>query len=149
MAGIESYVLVSHKTSWNPKKFALLAELICVAVIGLLPTGPNQYLCLYAVFYMMAVQWSVFHGACGYTSATIFSTNNLKQFSLAVGNYLCTGEQEQARKAKFFGLTLCYYHIGAALVFLCWQFAGSKSVWACLLLLLFAAGLIYSPETEK
>lgn len=149
MAGIETYILVTHKTSWNPEKWALLTEMACVAVIGLLPEMPHHYICLYLVFYMMAVQWSVFHGACGYTSATIFSSNNVKQFSMALGNYLCDKETEQARKAQFFGLTLLFYHIGVAIVFIGWYVMKQSAIWLCFIPLLGAAYFVYGPVGDR
>ena len=149
MAGIETYIFVIHKTAWNPQKWALITELCCIFVIGLLPKTHSQYLCLYAVCYMLAAQWSVFHGACGYTSATIFSTNNVKQFSLAIGNYFYDKEREQARKAEFFGFTLLFYHTGVALVFLFWHVFRQDSVWVCLIPVLTAAGIVYGIVNES
>lgn len=149
MAGILSYVTVSHHTAWNPEKWVLATEGICLLIIGLLPSGISHFVYLYPIFYMLAAQWSVYHGANGYTASTIFSSNNVKQFTLAIGEYCFEKNPAQAEKAKFFGLTLLWYHLGAAAVLLCYQTAGQYSIWLCYLPVTLAAWLVFHTEQQK
>ncbi|MDO4355041.1 MAG: YoaK family protein [Clostridia bacterium] len=145
MVGIESYVVVAHKTHWDPEKWVLVTEMICLILAGLLPLTSNLFVCLYPIFFMLAAQWSVFHGACGYNASTIFSSNNVKQFSLAIGEYCFDHKPEQKEKAQFFGLTLLFYHIGVAAVILCYPLANHFSIWFAFIPLLFAAWIILRP----
>lgn len=149
MAGIFSFTAVSRRTDWNPEKWVLTAESICLLFIGLLPSEINFFICLYLIFYMLAAQWTVFHGACGYNASTIFSSNNVKQFTLALGAYCLDRDTEQARKAKFFGLTLLCYHAGAAAAILFYHLFHHFSIWICYLPLLTAAWIIAGTEHEK
>ena len=70
---------------------------------------------LYPIFFAMSVQWSSFRGAQNFYSSTIFSTNNTKQASLALAEYLCNKSHEQLKRMGFFLSTLLCFHIGAAI----------------------------------
>ena len=70
---------------------------------------------LYPIFFAMSIQWSSFQGARNFYSSTIFSTNNTKQASLALAEYLCTKDGKQLRRMGFFLSTLLCFHIGAAI----------------------------------
>lgn len=146
MAGVESYVLVSHRTGWDPQKWAVLTELGCLTLIGLLPEETNLFLCLYPVFFMLAAQWSVFHGACGYSASTIFSSNNVRQLALAIGEYCCDRSAAQGEKARFFALTLLDYHLGVCAAILCYRLAGPQAIWFCMAPVLVAAYMICHPR---
>src|SRR5699024_11733141 len=58
----------------------------------------------------LAFQWCIFKGAMGYTSSTIFSTNNIKQTVVSLTEYFLiqdtTIKQEKLKKGCFFGGTL-------------------------------------------
>lgn len=149
MAGIETYVIISHKTHWDPQKWVLGTQVACMALTGLLPGQVNLFVCLYPIFYMLAAQWSVFHGACGYSASTIFSSNNVKQFSLAIGEYCFDHKAEQAEKSKFFGLTLLAYHIGVAAVVIIYSLIGHFAIWFDLVPVLLAGVMIYQPAGSR
>ncbi|MFR6393980.1 MAG: DUF1275 family protein [Oscillospiraceae bacterium] len=69
----------------------------------------------------MSIQWSSFGGARGFYSSTIFSTNNTKQSSLALANYLCDHDRAHLRKMWFYLATLGCFHVGAS-----WAFCAVK-----------------------
>ena len=99
---------------------------VCL-LLAWIPAETDPILALYPMFFATAVQWVAFSRAAGYNCATIFSTNNLRQFTEGVTEYLCTREPEQLRKLKFFGGTLVCFHLGAAWGWWCteqWEIAG-------------------------
>lgn len=149
MAGIFTYILVVHRTHWDPRKWLLTTESICMLCIGLLPERLNFFICLYPIFFMLAAQWSVFHGICDYNASTIFSSNNVKQFTLAAGEYLLSRDKKQAEKARFFGMTLLSYHAGVLISMCCYQAASHFSIWFGLIPVTLAAWMISHPQEEK
>ena len=76
---------------------------------------------LYPIFFAMSIQWSSFAGARGFYSSTIFSTNNTKQSSLALAEYLCDHDRAHLRKMWFYLATLGCFHVGAS-----WAFCAVK-----------------------
>ena len=96
-------------------------------VLARIPAETDPILALYPMFFATAVQWVSYSRAAGYNCATIFSTNNLRQFAEGVTEYLCTREAEQLRKLKFYGGTLACFHLGVAWGWWCtgrWEISG-------------------------
>jgi len=60
----------------------------------------NPVLGLYPIFFAMAFQWCSFKGIGGYNSATVFSTNNLRQFVSAVTLFADEKKQEHERARR-------------------------------------------------
>lgn len=115
--GTMSTVLLPH---WLGADMHLVSPWITAAAavtVSLLPPDTTAVLALYPVFFAMSIQWSSFAGARGFYSATIFSTNNAKQASLALANYLCDRDRAHLRKLAFYVLTLLCFHIGATVSF--------------------------------
>lgn len=129
-SAIEIYVILVHKTSINVQRYSILVNMIGVIILCLIPVTADPVLGILPIFFMMATQWSVFHGNSEYASSTIFSTNNLRQTALALGEYYCDRDRKHLAKAKYFSNSLLWYHLGAVVSFLacdCWGIA------ACLL----------------
>lgn len=78
----------------------------------------------------------------GYNSSTIFSTNNLRQFTTAVTQFLMKKDSAQCDKAKFYGMTLLSFHTGAALSLILYMTCGLSGVWLCLVPAFYAVWLI-------
>jgi uncharacterized membrane protein YoaK (UPF0700 family) len=101
------------------------------------------------VFFMMATQWTIFHGNGKYNSSTIFSTNNLKQLTLSLGEYILMGhDSAQLDKAKFFANSILWFHIGVAGAFFACR---AYDVMACLCALpitIIAMMFTYVPKYE-
>lgn len=87
------------------------------------------------MFFATAVQWVAYSQAAGYNCATIFSTNNLRQFTEGVTDYCCTHEEAHLRKLKFYGGTLVCFHLGAAWGWWCISRWGISAIYGCLPLL--------------
>lgn len=144
---IESIVVMSKKTHIDTKKYCIIVEVLCVAVILFMPKDEVIPLKLYPIFYMMATQWTVFHGIGGYNSSTIFSTNNLKQAVISMGEYAIDKKPEQLKKGKFFLNSILWYHVGAAIAFLGNIFFWQNAVLICCLPL--AAAFIMTIKLNK
>lgn len=132
------FVFLEKRTDWNVKLFSVLADLAAVAVCGFIPQEVNPFVALYPVFFATSFQWCAFKGAGEYVSATIFSTNNLKQTVTAATEALLSRGDEGARrkkaeKALFFGGTLACFHLGVAAGYGFWLLWGVRSIWACAL----------------
>ena len=99
------------------------------------------------MFFATAVQWLAFTGAAGYNSATIFSTNNLRQCFASLSEYLYEHKAEQKRKCIFYAGTLLCFHLGVLYCWACLRFFGVQSIYACLPLL--AAPLVMMSLREE
>lgn len=141
ISAILLYVYLDRRTSLDLQKYAILVDTVGLFILFFIPAKINPVLGILPVFFMMATQWSVFHGIGEYNSSTIFSTNNIRQMTLSFGSYLCDKKDAQLTRAKFFANSLLWYHIGVfASVFACTSFGTHASLCA-LPLTLCALGL--------
>lgn len=107
---------VSEKVfSVDPKAISLVVTAAAVVITGLSPAVSNDYLALMPIFFAAPVQWNAFCSAAGYTSSTIFSSNNLRIATTSLTSYIMTKDEAQRDKAKFYWATLLFFHIGVAL----------------------------------
>ena len=118
-------------------------------VLARIPAETDPILALYPMFFATAVQWVSYSRAAGYNCATIFSTNNLRQFAEGVTEYLCTREAEQLRKLKFYGGTLACFHLGVAWGWWCTGQWGIAGIYGCLPLLAAALPAVVVRERAK
>lgn len=129
-AAIAIYVYLAKKTDVNLQKYSILVDIVGMIILCFIPKAADPVLGILPLFFMMATQWSVFHGYNGHNSSTTFSTNNFRQTILAMGEYMCEKDQKQLDKAKFFANSLLWYHIGVVFSFFAVR---SLSVYATLL----------------
>lgn len=110
----------------------------CVA-LAQIPAEANSILALYPMLFATAVQWLAFLSAAGFNSATIFSTNNLRQCVAGLTEYL-HGRKEKHRKQFWFYFTvLLFFHSGVIYAWFCMRLWRLRSIYACLLPLAFSA----------
>ena len=128
MAGLASTVILP-KLNINLKLFSVCLDAAALVLVGLLPGGLNDFIALYPLFFASSVQWCSFKGADGFVSASIFSTNNLRQFTTSFTEYFCSRDREALRKGKFYGKVLFFFHSGVAAAFLSCQAFGLKGAW--------------------
>ena len=130
------------------RKCCILLELAGIVLLGLLPKDLPNLIGIYPIFALTALQWGTFCGTKEYNSATIFSTNNLRQTALSCAEYIRTKNPDQKRKFNFYSMTLLSYHIGVAIsvgaVYI-WHIHGA---WACAVLLL-SAYFIHNKDVEQ
>lgn len=125
------------------------ADLAACLILARIPADTDPILALYPMFFVTAVQWVAFSQAAGYTCATIFSTNNLRQFTEGVTEYLCGREPEQRRKLAFYGGTLICFHLGAAWGWWCVKRWAVPGIYGCLPLLLLPAFLMLAQKEKE
>ncbi len=142
VAGTMMTVLLPHFFGTDMRRAAPLIDALACVVLCLIPEDANVLLALYPIFFAVSVQWSSFSGAKGFVSSTIFSTNNTKQASLALAQYIADGDRVHFKKAKFYGLTLLAFHLGAAAGFFAVELMGVQGAWVNILLCAFAYTMV-------
>lgn len=138
VAGTMMTVLLPHLFGVDMRRLAPVIDFAACVILCFIPADANVLLALYPIFFAMSVQWSVFTGAKGFVSSTIFSTNNTKQASLAFARYLTDGDRAHFAKMKFYLYTLLAFHIGAAVGFFAVKLMGCAGAWVNILLIAVA-----------
>ncbi|MDO4261447.1 MAG: YoaK family protein [Eubacteriales bacterium] len=108
-------------------------------VLARIPGDVHPVVALYPMFFATAVQWLAFTQAAGFGSATIFSTNNLRQCFAGLTEYLHSRDPGQLRRFRFYGGTLLCFHVGVVFGWFCMRLWGIRSIYACLLPLALGA----------
>lgn len=111
---------------------SILTDATACLLLAQIPAGTEPVLALYPMFFATAVQWLAFTQAAGYNSATIFSTNNLRQCFAGLAEYIHSREEKYLRRFQFYGSTLICFHIGVIYCWFCIQAWGIKSIYMCL-----------------
>ncbi|MGN1318783.1 MAG: YoaK family protein [Lachnospirales bacterium] len=125
----------------NLKITSILIDAVAVIILAFLPLEMDPILGLYPIFFAMAFQWNSFTGARGYVSATIFSTNNLRQITISLTEYLM-GNKSRLDKFCFYGATLLSFQVGVAVSFVLWRNFSIGSIWFCLIPLVCSMALV-------
>lgn len=133
MAAIVLTVYLPKHSRVNLQVMSVLLDAAAAVVVGLFPADIHPVLALYPFFFVTAFQWNSFRGAQGFASSTLFSTNNLKQFTMAATEVLLNGDRSHTAKAKFFGCTLLSFHAGVACSYAARVLIGPGSIWLALL----------------
>lgn len=124
-------VLLPFWWSVNVRRLSPIITAAAAMAECFIPAETEIVIALYPIFFAMAFQWSSFRGARNFYSSTIFSTNNTKQTSLALANYLCDKDRAHLRKLWFYFFTLLSFHVGAAAAFFAvkwWYIRGALAV---------------------
>lgn len=140
--GTVSFVMFKNKTNWNVKKVSLWIDFLVVILLGFFPASMESVIALFPVFFAMSFQWNAFPGNYGYVSSTIFSTNNLKQTTLALSEYLCDKDRKHLHKMWFFLGSLLCFHIGVVVSYFAVKYMGVRGVWLNSCTLFVAAVLV-------
>ena len=114
---------------------AIFVDVIACLSLAQIPESIDPVLALYPMFFATSVQWQAYTEAAGFNSATIFSTNNLRQCFVGLTDDLCRHEGKSLHKFKFYGGTLLSFHVGVVYAWCCLQLWGIRSIYACLPLL--------------
>lgn len=128
MLGTMLTVLIPKYTKWNIRLISIFIDFVAILILMFLPKEMNTVVTLYPIFFAMAFQWNVFADIYGYASSTIFSTNNVRQLTISLTKYICNGEKEEWRRAKFYGGVLLSFHIGVAILYIFERKLGLKSI---------------------
>ncbi len=125
--------LVSKYFKGDMRRLCIVIEAAGIVLAGCIPLTADPIVALYPVFFATACQWGIFSGARGYNSATIFSTNNVKQMLLGWTEYIRTKALKEKEKAVFYTLTLTFFHIGVVLGFFAVKLLTVRAAWLSLI----------------
>lgn len=133
MLGLSLTILIPRYTKWNLRLCGMAIDALCLTLLAVLPPDLEDFIALYPIFFAMAFQWNTFKGADGYISSSVFSTNNLRQFTTSLTEYFCDRDRNHLHKTSFYGGTLLFFHIGVAISYLACKNLGAISSLAGLL----------------
>lgn len=141
IAGMLAAAVYPRHIKFSQHISSIAIDGVAVLILGFLPADMDNLTALFPLFFAMAFQWCSFKGVGGYVSATIFSTNNLRQFLTAGADFLYDRDEKQKAKLKLYGFTLLAFHTGVAAGFPAYRLLGIQSAWLCLIPLAGAAWL--------
>ena len=142
-------VFLPHYLKVDMQRAAPLLDALACIILCFIPTDANPLLGLYPIFFAMSIQWSSFTGAKGYVSSTIFSTNNVKQASLAFANFITDGDRKHIEKLLFYVFTILSFSFGSAVSFIAVLFMGTKGAWVNIILIVNAYYMVVCEEGYK
>ena len=132
MGGLVFTVLIPKYTKLNLQLLSALINGVTIIILYVMPQSTNNYISLLPICFATAIQWNSFKGAYGYISSSIFSTNNLRQFTTATTEFLCDKDKTHLFKIKFYGFTLLFFHLGVALSYIVYLWLGIKGIAVCM-----------------
>lgn len=135
------YVFIKNKTNIRVKRLSILIDTVCIVILSFIPENVNVVLALYPIFFAMSFQWNSFPGSEGYTSSTIFSTNNLRQASLSFGEFLCDKDEKHLHKMFFFLGSLAGFHLGVFFSYFAVKMFRVQGVWFGLIPIITACAI--------
>ncbi len=136
-SGFACTVYFARNTKIDLHYCSLFFNLMTVLILFWMPRGISDYVFLAPVFFSMAFQWNSFKGVGEYASSSIFSTNNFRQFSTSLCEYLCDKDKTHLQKTCFYGNTLLNYHVGVVVACLASKWFGLNGVLAGLVIILY------------
>lgn len=125
--GFGAAVVIPKKLRLHSDAISLIIDFFAFIVLLFLPKNVNLIISLYPIFFATAFQWTAFEYIEGYSCSTIFSSNNYRQFSTSLIEYIIDKDKSRMTKIRVFGLTLLYFHIGVALACFASLFFGRLS----------------------
>lgn len=129
MTGNVFCVLYKRYGKHQLRRVSLLISLAAVFAVGIIVQFARFNYAVLPILFAMPIQWNAFNDDAGYASSTIFSTNNLRQATMSLVNYIIDKDKKQLSKTKFFWKTLLFYHIGVAYACVLSLFFGVQSIW--------------------
>lgn len=132
IGGLICAVIIAKSSKLNLQLCSIIFDMAAVIVVCMISNDMNDFIALSPIFFVTAFQWHTFNGVDGYVSSSIFSTNNLKQFTTSLVEYLFDKNAAHLNKAKYYGSVLLFYHIGVAISYLSYLFFKAKGLGLCL-----------------
>lgn len=129
MAGNVFCVVYRRYGRHQLRKVSLLISLTTILVVGIAVQLARFNYAVVPILFAMPIQWNAFNDDAGYASSTIFSTNNLRQATMSLVNYIIDKDKKQLNKTKFFWKTLLFFHIGVTYACVLSLFFGVQSIW--------------------
>ena len=129
---------------------AIAIDTLCCLIMVFVPMEWDPVLALYPVFFATAVQWLAYTKAAGFNSATVFSTNNLRQCFAGLTEYLYHREDAHLKSFLFYGGTLLGFHLCVVYGWFALRHLGTLSILTGLpLLLITLAVTIYDHRLSR
>lgn len=133
MFALSLTVILPKFTRLHLPYVSLFIDAMAALIVAFLPSDLNDFIALYPLYFAMAIQWCSFKGGDGFTCSTIFSTNNLRQFTTSMTEYLCSKNPDALRKWKFFASVLLCFHFGVIVSYLSCKNFGHTGSLVCFL----------------
>ena len=142
--------LLVKRTRLNMRLISIGVNAAAALICTFTPPTVNNIVALYPIFFCMAMQWCIYNGAEGYACSSILSTNNIKQTDSSLTEYFCDKDKKHLHKARFFGMTLIFYHVGVIIGYISCRLLASRGCWICIFPLIVSAMLVlYDMKIEK
>lgn len=119
-------VVVPRIFKWNNQLVSIAVDALALISLAIMPGTLDHFVAMYPIFFAMAYQWCSFPTSEGYVSATIFSTNNLRQCVTAFTSYICDRDPKMLGKACMYGKVLLLFHIGVAFSWFACRYFGTR-----------------------
>lgn len=147
--GFTCAVLIPKFTKWDLKRCSIFVNMITGITLCLIPTSVNDFIALTPIFFATSFQWSSFRTVDGMSISTIFSTNNLRQFTTSLLEYAFGKDKQHLKTAKLYGCTLLFFYTGVALSFPLDLWFGNKAGWFCIVPCCFSLWISVLLDIEK
>lgn len=135
--------------TWIPKHLRLNLQLISIAidclaafVVAFASDAIAPQILLLPIVFAMAFQLASFPNIQGFACSTIFSSNNVRQFISSLTEVYLNKNNSFRPKARVFGCTLLFFHLGVALLTILWTVLSRKSVLFVISVLLIAVPMV-------
>lgn len=143
------YVIARKKLRLSMKIVSFIVSAAAVIATGALSLAGNHYLAVLPLAFAAPVQWNAFKTAGGNSSATVFSSNNVRQAVMLLTKYFLDKDRRALLNARFYWATLGCFHLGVAASCLLSLPFGVHSIWFCLLPVAAAVFFYYRYKQAK
>lgn len=143
------YAVARKKLKISMKIVSFIFSAIGIVLVGILNFTGNSYLSVMPIFFIAPVQWNAFKTAGKNSSSTIFSSNNVRQASILLTNYIMNRDKKDLKNARFYWATLMFFHIGVAASCMLSLIFGVHSIWFCLIFVGIAIAFYYRYQEAK
>ena len=143
------YTVFRRHTPLSMKIVSLIITALAITATGILSLTGNSYLSVVPIAFAMPVQWNAYKKAGGNSSATIFSSNNVRQAVMLTTTYIMDKDKKAFRNARFYWATLLCFHTGVAAACLLSIVFVAQTVWFCFVPLGISVFAYYRYESAK
>ena len=147
-AGNVFYAVVRRHIRISMKIVSFIVTSVAVALAGVL-ASTGTLAAVMPITFAMPVQWNAFKIAGGNSSATTFSSNNVRQAVMQLTVWFMDRDKKALRVSRFYWATLLCFHIGVAASGLLSLAFAAQSIWFCYVFVGLAVIAYYRYESEK
>lgn len=148
-AGNAFYAVCRRYLRLSMKIVSLIVTALSIVLTGFLSIAGNHFLAVLPIAFAMPVQWNAYKTAGGHSSATTFSSNNVRQAVIQLVNFAMDKDKKSLRTARFYWATLLSFHLGVAFSAAVSLLCGVHAVWFGMIPVAVAAVAYYRYESIK